>query len=467
MKEEKYTILIADDESKERRVLSLNLKPNYNILEANNGKEAVELLEKNEVHLVLTDLKMPEMGGLELLEWIKKYYSNIPVILITAFGSIENAVEAMKLGAVDYITKPIKISELEPVIEKSLNFGKLLAENMKLKAKIKKYEGFNEIITINPQMKKLMELVAQVADTPATILIEGESGTGKMLFANAVHYLSSRADESFVEINCGAIPHDLLESELFGHERGAFTGAVAAKKGKFELANGGTLFLDEIGELPLDLQVKLLHVLEKQKFTRVGGTKFLTTDARIVAATNKDLKEEAEKGNFRQDLYFRLKVVYLKIPPLRERREDIPLLIEHFMKKYQSFKPGVKLSITDSAQRTLSNYSWPGNIRELENTIQQAIIFSKDGRITENLLPKEIADVSTEDLFIPKTKEDLQELRKNKTEKIIDDLDRKFLVNLLRQTNGNVSKAAEISGYDRRQLQNMLNKYSISADLFR
>ncbi len=467
MSDGKYTILIADDESKERRVLSLNLKPNFNILEANNGKEAVELLEKNEVHLVLTDLKMPEMGGLELLEWIKKYYSNIPVILITAFGSIENAVEAMKLGAVDYITKPIKISELEPVIEKSLNFGKLLAENLKLKAKIKKYEGFNEIITINPQMKKLMELVAQVADTPATILIEGESGTGKMLFANAVHYLSSRADESFVEINCGAIPHDLLESELFGHERGAFTGAVAAKKGKFELANGGTLFLDEIGELPLDLQVKLLHVLEKQKFTRVGGTKFLTTDARIVAATNKDLKAEAEKGNFRQDLYFRLKVVYLKIPPLRERKEDIPLLIEHFMKKYQSFKPGVKLSITDFAQRTLSNYSWPGNIRELENTIQQAIIFSKDGIITENLLPKEIAEVSTEDLFIPKTKEELQELRKNKTEKIIDDLDRKFLVNLLRQTNGNVSKAAEISGYDRRQLQNMLNKYSISADLFR
>ncbi len=468
MSELKPTILIADDEEKERKVLSLNLKPKYNVLEAKNGKQAVDLIDKNKVHLILTDLKMPEMDGLELLKWTQRYYRSIPVILITAFGSIENAVEAMKMGAVDYITKPINIDGLEAVIEKSLNYGKLLDENIKLKEKIKKYEGFNEIITINPRMKKLMELVTQVANTPATILIEGESGTGKMLFANAVHYLSDRADQPFVEINCGAIPHDLLESELFGHERGAFTGAVATKKGKFELADGGTLFLDEIGELPLDLQVKLLHVLEKQKFTRVGGTKFLTTNARIVAATNKNLKNEVENGNFRQDLYFRLKVVYLKIPPLRERKEDIPLLIEHFFKKHKNLKPDTEFILTEKAQNILSAYDWPGNIRELENTIQQLIIFSKDGKITADQLPAEILNaVKSETEYIPLLKNELQELRKHKTEKIIDDLERKFLINLLKKTKGNISKAAEISGYDRRQLQNLIKKHSIDTDLFR
>ncbi len=463
------TILIADDEVKERKVLALNLKNKYEVLEAGNGEEAVDLIEKNKVHLVLTDMKMPRMDGLELLKRIQKYYKNIPVILITAFGSIENAVEAMKMGALDYITKPINVEELERLIEKSLNYGKLLEENLKLKEKIKKYEGFNEIITINPEMKKIMELIAQVADTPANILIEGESGTGKMLFANAIHYLSNRADGPFVEINCGAIPHDLLESELFGHERGAFTGAVATKKGKFELADGGTLFLDEIGELPLDLQVKLLHVLEKQKFTRVGGTKFLTTNARIVAATNKNLKEEVEKNNFRQDLYFRLKVVYLKIPPLRERKEDIPLLVEHFLKKYKDLKHGELLTVSEKALKILENYSWPGNIRELENVIQQAIIFSKDGRITEKQLPEEIVEnyTSEDDEEIPLTKDELHELRKIKTEKIISRIEKKFLLTLLKKTKGNISKAADISGYDRRQLQNLIKKYSIDPNIFR
>ena len=467
MSEFKPTILLVDDETKERKVLSLNLKFKYNILEAKNGKEALEIIEKQRVNLILTDLKMPEMDGIELLKQIQKHYKNIPVIIVTAFGSIKNAVEAMKMGAIDYITKPINIEGLETVLEKSLNYGKLLEENIKLKEKIKKYEGFNEIITINPEMKKLMETIAQVANTPATILIEGESGTGKMLFANAIHYLSNRADEPFIEINCGAIPHDLLESELFGHERGAFTGAVSTKKGKFELADGGTLFLDEIGELPLDLQVKLLHVLEKQKFTRVGGTKFLTTNARIVAATNKELKTEVEKNNLRQDLYFRLKVVYLRIPPLRERKEDIPLLIEHFLKKYKSLNSNPNLTFSNVAQKILSNYNWPGNIRELENIVQQSIIFSKDGNITEEFLPAEIVSEYSDEEYIPLSKDELQELRKSKTENIINNLDRKFLVNLLRKTEGNISKAAELSGYDRRQLQNLIKKYSIEPTLFR
>ncbi len=462
------TILIADDEAKERKVLSINLKTKYKVLEAQNGNEALELIEGNNVHLVLTDLKMPGMNGLELLKRIKKNHKNIPVILLTAFGSINNAVEAMKRGALDYITKPVNLENLEASIEKALNYGKLLRENIKLKEKIKKYEGFNEIITVDPKMKNLMELIVQVANTPATILIEGESGTGKMLFANAVHNLSNRSNEPFVEINCGAIPHDLLESELFGHERGAFTGAVSTKKGKFELADGGTLFLDEIGELPLDLQVKLLHVIEKQKFTRVGGTKFLTTNARIVSATNKNLKNEVANNNFRQDLYFRLKVIYLKIPPLRERKEDIPLLIDHFIKKYKNLTPIPDITFSEMAIKILTDYNWPGNIRELENIVQQSIIFTKNNVITEDDLPSEIVSLYRDkNEYVPLLKDELQKLRKNKTEKIIDDLERKFLVNLLKKTKGNITSAAEISGYNRRQLQNFINKHSIDIKLFR
>ena len=472
MDNQKATIIIVDDEDKERRVISLSLKENYNILLAQNGKQAIELINNNRIHLILTDFNMPEMNGLELLRWAKENYKTIPVIIMTAFGSIENAVEAMKMGALDYISKPIKIDELETVIEKSLQFGKLLEENLSLKEKIKKYEGFNEIITINPQMKSLMDLIGQVAQTPATILIEGESGTGKMLFAHAVHYLSSRADNPFIEINCGAIPHDLLESELFGHERGAFTGAVNMKKGKFGLASGGTLFLDEIGELPLDLQVKLLHVLENQKFTRVGGTQFITTNARIVAATNKNLKSEVDKGNFRQDLYYRLRVVYLRIPPLRDRKEDIPLLIEHFLKKYSNLNKNEDLVVVEKARKIMQGYDWPGNIRELENVIQQSIIFSLDGRITPDILPQEVlaaykeeAEEQTE--YIPLTKDELQEEKRKRTDSILDELENKFLIKLLNSTQGNITRASEISGYDRRQIQNLLSKHNIDAERFR
>ena len=472
MDNQKPTIIVVDDDDKERRVLNLSLKFNYNILLAQNGKQAVELINNNRVHLILTDFNMPEMNGLELLRWAKENYKTIPVIIMTAFGSIENAVEAMKMGAHDYISKPIKLDEMEAVIEKSLQFAKLLEENFALKEKIKKYEGFTEIITINQQMKSVMELMGQVAQTPATILIEGESGTGKMLFARAVHYLSSRADNPFIEINCGAIPHDLLESELFGHERGAFTGAVNMKKGKFELASGGTLFLDEIGELPLDLQVKLLHVLENQKFTRVGGTQFITTNARIVAATNKNLKSEVERGNFRQDLYYRLRVVYLRIPSLRERKEDIPLLIEHFLKKYSSLNKNENLVVVEKVRKILQNYDWPGNIRELENVTQQSIIFSSDGRIKPESLPEEVLlaykeESEEEEEYIPLTKDELQEEKTKRTESILNELENKFLIKLLNSTQGNITRASEISGYNRRQIQNLLSKHNINAEKFR
>ena len=464
MELQKPTILIADDEEKTRHVLKINLDEKYNILLAQNGHEALLNLEREKVHLVLTDLRMPDMTGIELLRKIKDKHQYLPVIIITAFGTIENAVEAIKMGAHDYILKPVKIDELEAVIEKSLHFGRVLEENVQLKEKLKQYEGFQDIVTINPQMKQLIETIKQVAVTPATVLIEGESGTGKQLFARAVHYFSTRANGPFIEINCGAIPHDLLESELFGHEKGAFTGAIHTKKGKFELAHHGTLFLDEIGEMPKDLQVKLLHVLENQKFTRVGGTEFLQTDARIVAATNRNLKQEVGENRFCEDLYYRLKVVYLHIPSLQERPEDIPLLVKHFLDKHKDMASNKNINITDEAMNLLQHYDWPGNVRELENIILQAIILARNGMIDKSSLPEEIKPIQSEVQTIPVTKEELQQEKARRTEKILNNLEYKFLTQILREAGGNISKAARLSGYDRRQIQNLVKKHRINIE---
>ncbi len=466
MQSNKPVILIAEDETKIRKILKINLQNRYKIILAENGREAMEYLQHEPVHLILTDLKMPKMNGMELLRFANEVFPYIPVIIITAFGTVESAVEAMKAGAYDYILKPIKLAELETTIEKALKFGSLMEENAQLKKKLEQYENTSEIITVNPRMLALLETTKQVAQTPATVLIQGESGTGKLLFAHALHHFSPRADRPFIEINCGAIPRELLESELFGHEKGAFTGAVQSKKGKFELANQGTLFLDEIGELPLELQVKLLHVLENQRFMRVGGTEFITTNVRIVAATNRNLQEEVQKRQFREDLYYRLRVVLLEIPPLRERKEDIPVLVAHFIRKHQSLnlRGRGEIEITDEAMQLLQQYTWPGNIRELENVIQQALIFAKDNKIVPELLPPEIRENA---LRIPCTKEELKAERLRRTEAIIKDLEYQFLVNLLTKTKGNISRAAERSGYDRRQIQNLLKKHHINVENFK
>ncbi len=466
MKNQERTILIADDEEKIRKILKINLKNQYRVILAQNGREAIEYLRTEVIDLVLTDLRMPEQSGLDLLKYVQQHNKDIPVIIITAFGSIENAVEAMKLGAYDYILKPIKIAELKPQIEKALQYAQLLNENVELKKRLRKFEGFREIITANSGMQALLETIKQVAVTPATVLIEGESGTGKQLVAASIHYMSAQAEHPFVEINCGAIPPSLLESELFGHEKGAFTGAVKTKKGKFELADNGTLFLDEIGELPLELQVKLLHVLENQKFTRVGGTQFIKTNARIVVATNRTLSREVEAKRFRSDLYYRLKVVYLKIPPLRERREDIPLLVKFFINKHKQLNVQGKtdISISEDALELLQSYSWPGNVRELENAIQQAIIFAKDGQITTEMIPFEIREKSAKP---PVTKEELQEEKNRRTESIIREIERRFLKRVLAEAKGNVTRAAELSGYDRRQIQNLIKKHSLNTENFK
>ena len=464
----KPTILVVDDEEKTRRILKINLQEKYHILQAQNGLEALSLLQHEPVHLVLTDLRMPIMSGLQLLQKMQELNLHIPVIIITAYGTVENAVEAMKEGAYDYILKPVKIDELEITIEKSLNYGNLLNENFYLKEQLKQYEGFRDIITVHPGMRKLMDLVKQVAPTRATVLIEGESGTGKELFARAIHYLSPRAEKPFVEINCGAIPHELLESELFGHEKGAFTGAVALKKGKFEMANHGSLFLDEIGELPKELQVKLLRALEAQRFTRVGGVQPIQTDLRFIAATNRNLKEEIQKGSFREDLYYRLKVVYIRIPPLRERPEDIPLLIQHFLKKHEPTVGKHINHVTTEALEILQHYEWFGNVRELENVIMQAMIFASGDTITPDVLPREIVhSVEMISNWIPQTKEELQKEKRLRYQEIDSELEYAFLKNTLQKTHGNVSEAARQTNYDRRQIQNLLKKYHLNPESFK
>ncbi|MBN1829911.1 MAG: sigma-54-dependent Fis family transcriptional regulator [Deltaproteobacteria bacterium] len=461
-----HTILVADDEEKIRKVLEINLKNKYRILLAQNVREAIAYLDSQTVHLVLTDLRMPGQGGLSLLQHVQRCRRRIPVVIITAFGTVENAVQAMKMGAYDYILKPIKIDDLQRLIEKALHYAELLDENVQLKERLRKYEGFREIITANPRMQALLETLKDVAATPANVLIEGESGTGKQLVAASVHYMSARADHPFVEINCGAIPSSLLESELFGHEKGAFTGAISMKQGKFELADKGTIFLDEVGETPLELQVKLLHVVENQKFTRVGGTRYIETNARIVAATNRKLSEEVDKKTFRGDLYYRLKVVYLQIPPLRQRKEDIQLLARYFTEKYKHLNVDKRkdVEISEEALRLLGSYDWPGNVRELENVIQQAIIFAKDGIITADTLPPEVVENAVKPSL---TKEDLRNEKNRRTEAIVREIESSFLRRILGQAKGNITRAAEISGYDRRQIQNLSKKHGIKAEDFK
>ena len=462
MKTEKSRLLIVDDEERAWKVLKINFQDRYDVQVARNGAEAVRVLEEEHVDAILTDVKMPEMSGMELLKYVKKAYEWIPVVVMTAFGSVENAVEAMKAGDYDYIVKPIKIEDAELVVKRALEYSATLQENRSLKDRLKEYEVPQDIITISPEMRSLIGLLKEVAVTEASVLIEGESGTGKELFARAIHRMSDRSEGPFIEVNCGAIPHELFESELFGHERGAFTGAVNMKRGKLEMAEGGTIFLDEIGEMPLDLQVKLLHVLENRQFTRVGGTAFLQSAARVVAATNRNLKDDVDSGRFRKDLYYRLKVVYLHVPPLRDRKEDIPLLVQHFIAKHGETAKKKISGIDSDAMEILRLHSWSGNVRELENVVLQSMIFTRGGQITADSLPAEIREsVGPVTDHVPSTKEELQKEKIKRTEKVLMDLERSFLVKLIEDTGGNISEAARRSGYDRRQLQNLVKKHGI------
>src|SRR5215467_781292 len=378
-------VLVIDDEANLRKVLAALLRRDgYDVTIAEDGEMGLAEFQKNGADAVITDLVMPKLGGMEVLKAVNGTDPEVPVIIITAHGTVDSAVEAIKLGAFDYVTKPFDQTELSNVIAKAIRTHESARRNARGE------RGRHALVGSSPQMQDVMRIIEKVADTPSTVLITGESGTGKELIATALHEGSSRHDKPFIRINCAAIPRDLIESELFGYERGAFTGAVTSKPGRFELADGGTLFLDEIGEVPVEMQVKLLRALQESEFERVGGIKTTRVDVRLIAATNRDLQAEIEAGRFRSDLYYRLAVVPIRLPALRERTSDIPLLVDHFLTKFnERLRKKVEGTETD-AMEVLVQYPWPGNIRELENVIERAVLFCDTQRLHASDLPHEI-----------------------------------------------------------------------------
>ncbi len=382
------TILLADDDENLRRVLEFQLlEAGYRVLTASDGSEAFDLFTANEVGSVITDLRMPKLSGLQLLEKIKRLDEEIPVIVVTAFGEVETGVAAMKAGAFDYINKPFNRDEILLTLDRALSFSQTKNENRQLRELVGREFRLESVIGDSQQMRTVMNIVGRVARSDATVLITGESGTGKELVAKGIHFSGKRKDAPFIPVNCAAIPESLIEAELFGHKRGSFTGAEADTKGKFEEANGGTIFLDEISQMPLPLQPKLLRVLQEQEVVRIGESVPRKIDVRIIAATNQNLEKMIEQGTFREDLYFRLAVVPINMPPLRTRREDIPLLIDHFFRRAKEKHGFTRLKITREVTGVLSKYSFPGNVRELENLIERMVVLSDEKSLSQSDLP--------------------------------------------------------------------------------
>jgi two-component system response regulator AtoC len=432
---ESMKILVVDDEALVRDIIRKGLSQmgGFNVEVAQSGPEAIEKIEKDVFDLVLTDLKMPGMDGLELLKTIKGTRPEVMVILMTAYGSIETAVEAMRIGANDYITKPVDLNELLIHISKAQKEDLLLRENRLLRMEVAKKFEFNNIVGKSKKMQEIFSLIEKVAQGSSTVMIYGGSGTGKELVAKAIHYNSPRADRPFLPFNCGAIPETLVESELFGHTKGAFTGATQAKKGLFEEANGGTLFLDEISTILPSVQVKLLRVLQEKELMKVGSTERVKIDVRMIAATNENLEENMKKGKFREDLFYRLHVFPIFLPDLKDRREDIPLLAYHFLDLYSKEAKKEVKGISKEAMKLLLEYHWPGNVRELENTIERAVIMTDQDYLVPNDLPKDLTEGFSE--MIKKGVKD---------RKSLDDIKSEYIKEILKEVNGNKRIASEI-----------------------
>jgi two-component system response regulator PilR (NtrC family) len=456
----KDKILVADDEQSMREFLDIMLKKEgYKVSLASNGEEVVKLMDSDLFDLVLLDIRMPKLDGISTLKKIKAIAPETVVIMITAYASADTAIKAMKEGAYDYITKPFKVEEIKLIIHNALEKKNLQKENILLKQVVRDRYHFGNIIGQSPKMVALYDLLEKVSPTKTNILITGESGTGKELVAKAIHYNSPRKEKPFVTLNCGAIPESLIESELFGHMKGAFTDAIATKKGLFEVADEGTIFLDEISELPLLMQVKLLRVLQDKEFKRVGGTEDIRVDVRIISATNKDLDEAVKEKHFREDLFYRLNVIQIKLPPLRERKEDIPILSGHFLKKYSEELNKNILKISPEALQILLHYEYPGNVRELQNIIERAVALESSQELTAHNLSSYLSEQPLLkkrpiDIEIPSEGIDL--------EKMVEDLERTLLVKALDKTKGIKKKAAELLHINFRSMRYRLEKYGLN-----
>lgn len=450
------SILVADDKKSMREFLTEALrKQGYQVFTAGDGEEALEVFRVNLPDLVITDVRMPKLDGIKLLQLIKEIDNEVVVIVITAFGTIETAVEAMKKGAYDYITKPFSLDELMLVLKKGEERRKLVNENRYLKRELEKRYQFDNIVAKSEKMKKVVEIMKSVIPTKSTVMLYGESGTGKEVIARAIHYNGPRKNQPFIKVSCAGLPESLLESELFGHERGAFTGAIRRRLGRFEIADRGTIFLDEIGELNTQIQVKLLRVIQHREFERVGGSHSIKVDVRIIAATNRDLKKAIEKGEFREDLYYRLNVVPINIPPLRERTEDIPLLAQQFLTEMNR-EAGKNIKyLSPGAMKCLLNYTWKGNVRELENIIERAVVVCGSDTVEEKDLPEYIR------LSKSRIQPDIPELGAATLEETVESVERAMIDKALTMTKGNQTKAAKLLGINRGSLIYKMKKYDL------
>ena len=451
------TVLIVDDEKNYLVVLEALLGPEgYEILTAGSAEDAVRLIQESDLDLMITDMKMPGTSGMELLEASKEIKPELPVIMMTAYGTIEMAVEAMKKRAYDYITKPFQNEELKLTVKKALENYRLIKENRRLSQALSDRYKYGNIIGKSKPMQGIYEMISKVAQSKASVLVTGASGTGKELIAKAIHYDSPRKDRPFISVNCGALTETLLESELFGHEKGAFTGALSMKKGRFELADGGTLFLDEVTDMPPPLQVKLLRVLQEMEFERVGGTKTIKVDVRVLSASNRNIKEVVAEGNFREDLFYRLNVINIEVPSLRERPEDIRLLVDHFIGKYRQDEGKERIELSPKAWKILFSYSWPGNVRELENVIERAVVLKADRVIGQEDLPTELSEKREEvevERFIPLDAP---------LQKTLEQIEEKLIRRALDQCDNVQSHAAEMLGITKSLIQHKMKKYNIA-----
>jgi Nif-specific regulatory protein len=451
------TILVIEDETAQLQVLTGFLeKQRFDVIGSPSGAEGIEIARERNIDLVLTDYRMPDKDGLEVLREIKNINPEIVVILMTAYGTEEIAVQAMKEGAFDYLTKPIlNLDELEIIVRKALERKQLVSENVELRRQLEGRYQFHEIVSGSAEMEEVINTAGRAARSKATVLVRGESGTGKELIARAIHYTSPRKDSPFVAVNCAALSQNLLESELFGHEKGAFTGADKQRRGRFEQADGGTIFIDEVGDIPLSTQVKLLRVLQEREFQRVGGNETIKVDVRVIAATNKDLEEMVEDDEFREDLFYRLNVISIRIPPLRERRGDISPLISHFISRYAVENDKEIDGVSKEAMDVLMKYDYPGNVRELENAIERAVVMARGTIVAAEDLPVHIRSTRSE------SESSYSNTESRSLPEMVENLERHLIADALAESDGNQSKAAGLLGISERNLRYKLKKYNM------